>query len=60
VILIKEHLRTYIRRVAAANSAVEMHQEAELNTMIGHFFDKALYYSVRGYERADLPEPRRA
>lgn len=50
VILIKEHLRNYIRRVAGANSAVEMHQEAELNSMIGHFFDQALYFAVQGYE----------
>jgi hypothetical protein len=55
VILVKEHLRSYIRRIAAANSAIEMHQEAELNQMIGHFFDKALYYSVKGYEEADEP-----
>jgi hypothetical protein len=54
VILVKEHLRSYIRRVAAANSAVEMHQEAELNMMIGHFFDKALYHSVKGYEEAEV------
>ena len=23
--------------------------------MIGHFFDKALYHSVKGYEDADVP-----
>jgi len=55
VILVKDHLRAYIRRIAGANSAVEMHQEAELNQMIGHFFDKALYHSVKGYEEADVP-----
>lgn len=60
VILVKEHLRTYIRRIAAANSAVEMHQEAELNMMIGHFFDKALYHSVKGYEEAEVPASRPA
>jgi hypothetical protein len=60
VILIKEHLRSYIARIAAANSAVEMHQEAELNALIGHFFDKALYYSVKGYEDAEAPASRPA
>jgi hypothetical protein len=55
VILVKDHLRAYIRRIAAANSAVEMYQEAELNLLIGHFFDKALYHSVKGYEEADVP-----
>ena len=53
-------MRSYIRRVAAANSAVEMHQEAELNMMIGHFFDKALYHSVKGYEEAGAPASRPA
>ncbi len=51
-ILVKEHLRNYIRRAAAVDSAVELYQEAELNLMIGHFFDKALYFTVKGYEEA--------
>lgn len=55
VILIKEHLRNYIRRSAAVDSAVELYQEAELNLMIGHFFDKALYYTCRGYEEVGAP-----
>lgn len=55
--LIKEHLRTYIFRVGAVDSAVELYQEEELNLMIGHFFDKVLYYTVRGYEKAARPEP---
>jgi hypothetical protein len=50
MILIKEHLRNYVRRTASASTSVELHQEAELNLLIGHFFDKALYHSVRGYE----------
>ena len=39
------------------DSAVELYQEEELNLMIGHFFDKVLYYTVRGYETAAKPEP---
>jgi hypothetical protein len=50
VILIKEHLRNYIRRTGSAATSVELHQEAELNLLIGHFFDKALYHSMKGYE----------
>jgi hypothetical protein len=52
VILIKEHLRNYIRRTGSAATSVELHQEAELNLLIGHFFDKALYHSLKGYEGA--------
>lgn len=50
VILIKEHLRNYVRRAGVVDSAVELYQEAELNLMIGHFFDKAVYFTVKGYE----------
>jgi hypothetical protein len=57
MILVKEHLRSYIRRAAAADSAVELYQEAELNVMIGHFFDKALYFTVKGYEDAQAAGP---
>jgi hypothetical protein len=52
VTLIKEHLRNYIRRTGSAATSVELHQEAELNLLIGHFFDKALYHSMKGYEGA--------
>jgi hypothetical protein len=57
VILIKEHLRNYIRRTASPSTAVELHQEAELNLLIGHFFDKALYHSMKGYESVNAPTP---
>ncbi len=52
LILIKEHLRGYIRRAGLVGSAVELYAEEELQLMIGHFFDKALYYTVKGYEGA--------
>ena len=50
LILIKEHLREYIRQVGLVDSAVELYLEEELHLSIGHFFDKATYYTVRGYE----------
>ncbi len=52
LILIKEHLRGYIRRAGLVDSAVQLYLEEELNLMIGRFFDKALYYTVKGYEGA--------
>lgn len=51
LILTKEHLRDYVRSAGLVDSAVELYQEEELNLMVGHFFDKAVYYTVRGYER---------
>lgn len=55
LILVKEHLRSYIRRAGSVDSAVELYQEEEINLMIGHFFDKALYCAVKGYEGVGTP-----
>jgi hypothetical protein len=51
LILTKYHLRDYIRECGLVESAVELYQEQELHRLVGHFFDKAMYYTVRGYER---------
>ena len=50
--LTKYHLRDYIRAAGLVDSAVELHQEQELHHVLGHFLDKAIYYTVRAYERA--------
>lgn len=50
LVLIKEHLREYIRAVGLVDSAVELYLEEELHLLIGHFFDKAIYHTVKGYE----------
>jgi hypothetical protein len=52
LILTKHHLAEYILSAGVVGSAVELYQEEELNIMIGHFFDKALYFTARGYEEA--------
>jgi hypothetical protein len=51
LICTKNHLRNYIRAVGFMDSAVELHQERELYRLVGNFFDKAIYYTVRDYER---------
>lgn len=48
--LIKYHLRDYIRSSGLVDSAVELYQEQELHRLVGRFFDKAIYYTVKGYE----------
>ena len=50
LVLIKEHLREYIRAVGLVDSAVELYLEEELHLSIGSFFDRALYHMVKGYE----------
>ena len=51
LILTKEHLREYVRSSGLLDTAVELYQEQELRTLVGRFFDKAIYYTVRGHER---------
>lgn len=50
LILTKRHLREYIRHSGLSDSAVDLHREAELQQLIGLFFDKAIYYTVKGCE----------
>ena len=61
VILLKNHLRKYIREHGLVEHSRDRHgsQEIlpvhlygiqELNYMVGDFFDKALYHLARGYE----------
>lgn len=52
LILSKQHLREYIRASGHVGTAVELMQEEELNLLLGHFYDKAIYYTIRGYEQA--------
>lgn len=50
LVLTKDHLGDYIRSAGLVESAVELYQEEELTLLVGHFFDRAIYYTVRGYE----------
>lgn len=62
LILTKYHLRDYIRSAGLVDSAVDLYQEQELHRLVGHFFDKAVYYTVKSYESAGAlhPTPDRA
>lgn len=61
VILTKRLLREHTHQASAASSAVEIHNEKQLDAMIGGFFDQMLYALVKGYEgaraRAALARP---
>lgn len=63
VILYKKHLRQFIQDNSVLGSTTDQpeHEELlpvllyevqELNYMVGHFFDAALYHTARGYEQA--------
>lgn len=51
LIVLKHHLRDYVRSTGLMDSAVGLHQELELHRLVGHFFDKAIYYTVKAYEQ---------
>jgi hypothetical protein len=69
LILLKHQLRRYIRdhglvdvsrdrRAPGDQLPVHLHGVAELNYLVGEFFDRALYYLARGYEaEAQGPPP---
>ncbi len=50
--LTKYHLRDYIRVAGLVDSAMDLYQALDLQRLLGQFFDKAVYYTVRAYERA--------
>jgi hypothetical protein len=54
----KYHLYAYVRTTGLMDSAVELHQERELRRLIGHFFDNAIYYTVKAYEQKAATENR--
>jgi hypothetical protein len=56
LILTKLHLQEYIRSVGLADSALDLYQQLEIHRLIGRFFDKAIYFTAKGYER-EAPAP---
>lgn len=54
LILVRQHLVSYVRSSVAVDTAIELHQEEELNLLVGRFFDNAIYFAVKGYEEASL------
>lgn len=45
----KNHLYSYVRTTGLVDSAIELHQERELRRLIGHFFDNAIFHTVKAY-----------
>ena len=48
--LTKEHLLNYVKLSGLSDSALELYQELDLLRVVTQFFDRAIYYTVRGYE----------
>lgn len=52
IILSKETLWGYLRRESLADHAMDLFNELEFMQMLDGFFDRAIYYTVRGYTSA--------
>ncbi len=49
---LKDTMVTYIRNQGNRQTTMELYAEEELEHLLGRFFDKMIYYMVRGYEGA--------
>lgn len=58
--LAKYHLRDFIRTRGLIDSAMELYQEQELHRLVGRFFDRAIYHTVRAYEQVSEVRQRAA
>ncbi|SRR6266536_416016 len=52
LMLTKDHLLNYVSTSGLSDSALDLYQELELIRVVGQFFDRAIYYTVQGYETA--------
>jgi hypothetical protein len=58
IVLVKENLWDYLRNNEDLENTSQIFGELELTQMVDEFFDRALYYAVRGHEQ--VREARRA
>lgn len=50
--LTKDRIHAFARSEGLGDSAVELYGREELELRVSHFFDRAIYFLVRGYEQA--------
>ena len=54
ILLSRDQLWQFLRQQSFADNVVALYGEMELMRMLNAFYDRAIYYSVRGYEEAKL------
>ncbi|HQR38852.1 MAG TPA: RsbRD N-terminal domain-containing protein [Blastocatellia bacterium] len=61
IVLAKWHLVAYLQRNQLIDSIMDLYHQETVQRRAGQFFDKAIYYTVLGYENAekDAREPKR-
>jgi len=52
IIATKEHLRQFLQHEGFADNPVELYGQLEMLPLLDQFFDRAVYYTAIGYERA--------
>jgi hypothetical protein len=58
IVLTKNTLWDFLKKRAIEERPVEVLGELEMLELLNHFFDRAIYYSARGYElRQTEPKP---
>jgi len=53
LIVSRDHLWRFLQREAFACNVVELYGEIELHQMLTQFFDRAVYYGVLAYDKAE-------
>jgi isocitrate lyase len=51
IVLVKENLWEYLKENENLENTAQIFGELELIQMVEQFFDRAMYYAVRGHER---------
>lgn len=62
IVLVKENLWDYLKNLESLENSSEIFGELELMQMVDQFFDRAMYFAVRGHEQvreARLAEMRK-
>ena len=57
LILIRRHLWFKVLRSGFLDTALELHQALDLNNRVLIFFDRAIYYTCKGYEQDMMFSP---
>ncbi|HTT24158.1 MAG TPA: hypothetical protein VMG82_34860 [Candidatus Sulfotelmatobacter sp.] len=58
LLLSREHLWHFLRHQSFADNIVALYGELELQRLLNHFFDRAIYYAVLGYQDAGQCTPK--
>ena len=58
LLLSREHLWQFLRSQSFTDNIVALYGEIELQRVLRHFFDRAIYYAVLGYEQAGSRTPK--